>query len=444
VNEDFPENIETAYVEIARILIDNHQVEFLMKITQLSMIALASCLSLTGCSKKSGKSGNGAPSRPAVSQEANERAERVVPADFVNNGSSVDDVKDSLTSQTETIKGPGANLGLDQTSSPKKVVKTLTGKGLISKAAKSVMNSEASFSLAGPVKPGSSSASSKGMPSLDTDSCDSFFSSIDQVIDSGLKTVRSSLASVNEEEILKMEGVSKGEKLPNEAFRYNIVDVKEGAKASLSGGSNDTSAFIKVSGEAKFTTEITATEEGTEETQFPDDSSENLDDSSFLAADPETLVLEGLLAMNAAILVDSKTQLMRVGGGIAFLGKAGKDPLSTKASTFVELAGGKTPGVTLEFDGELNGKLGAENPAVKMTGDYKFSLVQAEDKSFRSELKSSFSASNGKETEASSMTMTTEMGVVNGECVVKKIECTSVPSAACSAFNNWSLITPSL
>lgn len=147
---------------------DNPQLEFLMRMTKATMIVLAGSLTLMGCSKKSGKGSGSAPSNPTLPQDANERAEKVVPADFENKASGVDDVKDSLSTQTETMKGPGANLGLDSSSNPKTVVKTLTGKGLISKAVKTVMHSETSLALAGAVRPSGPSAGAKDKSPLDT------------------------------------------------------------------------------------------------------------------------------------------------------------------------------------------------------------------------------------------------------------------------------------
>jgi len=291
------------------------------------------------------------------------------------------------------------------------------------------MESKNSLSLAGPVAPSRIPSNPRGRPSIDMTSCDSFFNGVDQVIDSGLKTVRSSLDSVNEEQILKIEGISKGERLPNEAFNFVINDPKAGARGTLSGGSNATSAFLKASGEFKVKAEVTS-ETTMEQQPLPEEPSN-------LSAPEQKEVLDGDMAMTAAILVDSKTNLMRAGGGFAFLGKTQNGPMNAKASSFVELVGGNTPGVSLEVIGEFEGKPDAQSSIAKISGEAKFSLAQAADKSFQVNLKSTFTGTDGKDSATNSMTMSSEMGVENGRCVVKKVNCISIPTSTCKSINSW-------
>ena len=400
-----------------------------MKVSSVSIIALVGSLSLLGCSKKSGKSKNTAPNKPTLTENSLQLAGKVVPADYSNDASGVDDVKSSLTTQTESIKGPGSNLGLETSTSPKVVIKKLTSNGVIGRVVTSVIESKNSLSLAGPSGSSGIPSNQKGLPSIDMSSCDSFFSGVDQVIDSGLKTVRSSLDSINEEQILKMEGVSKGERLPNEAFNFVINDPKAGARATLSGGSNATSAFLKASGEFKVKAELTS-ETTMDPNEFPGEPSN-------LSAPEQKEILDGEMAMTAAVLVDSKTNLMRAGGGFAFLGKTQNGPMNAKASSFVELAGGSTPGVSLELTGEFEGKPDAQSPIAKISGEAKFSLAQTADKSFLVNLKSSFTGTDGKDTATNSMTLSSEMGVENGKCIVKKVTCNSIPTSSCKSINSW-------
>ena len=400
-----------------------------MKTSKVSLILFIGSLSLSGCSKKSGKNNNTAPNKPTLPENSLQLAEKVVPTDYSNDGSGVDDVKTSLSAQTAAIKGPGSNLGLDGTSNPKVVIHKLTSKGVIGRVVTSVMGSDRTLSLAGPARSTTTPSSEKGVPSIDMTSCDSFFTGVDQVIDSGLKTVRSALESINEDQILKIEGISKGERLPNEAFRYNLNDEKTGTKATLSGGSNETSAFLKASGEFKVKAEITS-EATMDQSPFPGEPSNPV-------APEKKDILDGDMAMTAAVLVDSKTNLMRAGGGFAILGKTENGPMSAKASSFVELAGGATPGVSLELTGEFEGKADANASTMKVSGDARFSLAQAADKSFLVSLKSNFTGNDGKDSATNTMTMSSEMVVENGRCVVKKVTCDSIPATSCQSIHSW-------
>ena len=419
-----------------------------MRTKNLALVLLTLTSFGMACSKDSKKSKNDKGSEIKLKENSEQYQGRVVPNDFVNTKGSLGETKNSLADQVGSVKGPGAQLGIDGTSTPNQVVTRLTAPGLMSRSVRSLLNARESIPQTPPQnmpqfpsQPPMGAGEAKKNTTIDMTSCESFFGNVDQVIDSALKGVKSSLAQVNEEDIVKAKGVTVGQKAPNEAFNYRITAAENGSTmaGTFSGGANDTSAFVK--GTAKFGGTFTMQTDESQTEINPEEVSGGQQLSARPAPTPkpssEPVNFTGQGVMSASVFVDSALSMLKVGGGLSLDGKLGNDPVNMSVATYVELAGGKSPKIAVDLEADGSGKMPGSTESTKVTSNFHLSMAQNAEMGIHTEVKSAGSYTNGSKVEPLGFTIAADFNVIKGQCVVQNVTCSADQAESCKSIEGW-------
>lgn len=417
-----------------------------MQIKSLAFVLLAASPFGVACSKDKKNKDNAKSSEIKLRDNASQYQDKVVPNDFVNTKGSLGETKAALVDQADSVKGPGAQLGIDSTSTPRQLVTNLTSPGLMSRSVRSFLNSRETFPPTVPSDlprmppPQTGSGNANKSAQIDMTSCDSFFGNVDKVIESALGGVKSSLAQVNEDDIVGAKGITRGEKASNEAFNYRMTVAENGTTmtGTFSGGANDTSAFVK--GSAIFGGTFTMqTEEGESDINTDDLSGgQQLSASPAPSSQPtEPVTFTGKGMMSASVFVDSSLSMLKVGGGVALDGKLGNDPVSFNVASFVELAGGKSPKIAVDLEAEGFGKMPGSSEPAKVASDFHLSMTQNAEMGIRAEVKSAGSYISGGKVENLGFTVAADFNVIKGQCVVQNITCSADQAEKCKSIEGW-------
>ncbi len=379
-----------------------------------------------------GKNSKDENSLAKLPENASKYSQKVVPSDFVNTKSSLSDVASSMRTQASAIKTLGGQLGLNTINSPHEMLNNIAETGIIRNSVRNLfLANNASNTTVPPIAFPPTDTPSTDFPSdtqngglgninIDQSNCDAFFADVDTQIQNVLKEFQSALKQVNEDEALKIKGVSKGTKANNEAFNFNVGINEKNQKAAgiLSGGANDDAAFFKAAGTFALSTDSATSNKPSESAN-------------------KAQKTEAVGSVDLSLFIDGKKPLFRVGGGMSLAGQSGSDPFQVSMASFIETAGGKTPSIVIELQANAEGKLDANTESQKVQANLHAAVRQTAQQTFTFEFKGSGSTAAPKNSQQLSMDLNAEFGAEAGKCVIKSISCTAQPATACDKLNSW-------